>query len=394
MKPHATSIAALLRALVRIDSRTPGALRDPVPPGTVTEADICAFVAAWLEARGFAVGVHCPAPRRPNLVALRRGPPGAPTLAFEAHFDTVGTTGMTHDPFACELRDGRMYGRGTADTKGAMAAMLVALERLTAAGAPPLNLLFIGACAEETGCEGIRFLELGELCPDAVIVGEPTSNQPVVGHKAHLWFELTAHGRAAHGSCPEAGDNAIYRMQEVIAALRAYDAEVLRPATHPGFTPATLSVDMISGGTKVNIIPERCAIQVDTRLLPGHDLDQALAAMLAAARTRAGGRIEVTWSHAAPGFAAPADSPLLAALTAGLAAAGRRCTPTTVNYCTDAGVLAGRGLSCVVFGPGSILQAHGAEEYIDLAEAEAAATILEQTARAFAAPAATRRTPA
>lgn len=373
----------LLAELVRIDSRTPGSLATPLAADAVTEEGIAAFVAARLRDFGFACRLQEAAPRRPNLIAWNVRDPARPTLAFQAHFDTVGSDGMTHAPLVPELRNGRLYGRGAADTKGSLAAMLVALARLQASGTGP-NLMFLGTCAEETGCEGVRHLDLREFRIDGIVAGEPTANRLIVGHKSHAWFGIECRGRAAHGSCPEAGDNAIYRMLEVVARLRTIADGDLREESQPGFTPCTLSVDCIRGGTKVNIIPERCEIEVDMRLVPRLPADETLAALLDTVRQgMPPDRVRLSWSHLAPGLHVPATHPLVQTMLAALRARGLPADTGTVNYCTDAGVLAQMGHPAVVFGPGSILQAHGAEEYIELAQLEQAVDVLVTAANAF-----------
>ncbi len=389
---HPSPAAALLAELVRIDSRSPGRLGDPRSDGAPTEEALARFLSAHLEQLGMTVELQWLEPGRPHLVARSPQIPGAPTLAFEAHLDTVGVEGMTIPPFTPELRGGRLYGRGACDTKGPMAAMLVALEKLLHdtqhatrnAGRSPLNLLFIGCCAEETGCEGVKHLKINGLRPDAVIVGEPTENRPVIGHKAHLWFELSVRGKAAHGSHPEAGDNAIYRMADVIASLRRFAGTRLLEASHPGFTPATLSVGTIRGGTKVNIVPDSCAVLVDVRLLPQQTPAAMLEELAAWVRADSGQPVEITWKAMAPGFASRADSALVRAFAAAGDARGARMPPGVVNYCTDAGSFGEAGYDTVVFGPGSILQAHAAEEYIELAQLDAAVQILMETARQYA----------
>jgi len=373
----------LLQDLVRIDSRSPGELNAALAPDAVTEETLAQWVAERLQSIGFACDLQPAAPRRPNLIAWSRRNPAWPALAFQAHFDTVGSDGMTIPPFAAEIRAGRLYGRGAADTKGSIAAMLAALARLQAMSVP-LNLGFLGTAAEETGCEGVRELDLTGMPVDGIIVGEPTSNQPVTGHKAHLWFELTCHGRAAHGSSPEAGDNAIYRMTEVIAVLRKVAQTFTAETPVPGFTPSTLSVDVIRGGTKVNIIPDACSVQVDVRLQPRLAPVVVLEHLLREAGAAAGGKLALTWTHITPGFETPSDSRLIRALCTGLEQTGLAPNPGTVSYCTDGGVLKEKGYDVVVFGPGSILQAHSADEFIELAELDQAVEILVHTAQAFA----------
>jgi acetylornithine deacetylase/succinyl-diaminopimelate desuccinylase-like protein len=239
--------------------------------------------------------------------------------------------------------------------------------------------------------EGVARLDFGGRPPDAVIVGEPTENRPVVGHKAHLWFELTVRGKAAHGSHPEAGDNAIYRMAAVIASLRRFTESRLNRDTAREnaklkipFTPATLSVGTIRGGTKVNIVPDACAILVDVRLLPWQVPAAMLEELADWVRADSGQPLEITWTAMAPGFASKPDSALARAIAAAAENCGVRTPPGVVNYCTDAGAFGAAGLDTVVFGPGSILQAHAAEEYIELAQLDAAVEILTETARHYA----------
>ena len=307
-----------------------------------------------------------------------------PILAFEAHMDTVGFEGMTIPPLTPEVRDGRMYGRGTADTKGSMAAMLVALDQLRTADLP-LNLMFIGSCAEETGCEGVPLLDLSPWPVSGIIVGEPTSNQPVVAHKAHVWFDLVCTGRAAHGSRPDAGVNAIYRMTDVIQWLRAEFIPELAGHVAEGFAGSTLSVDIIQGGHKVNIVPDRCSISVDVRLVPTAPReDEMLKSLTARIRTATGVDVTVANVHSSPGLSIDRGSPLVRALCGAIELHGDIPDVGAVSYCTDAGVFDRQGYPAVVFGPGSILQAHAAEEFIALAELHRAVDILTAAARRFA----------
>ena len=378
---------SILEDLVRIDSRSPGPLAAPVAAGAATEEPLARHLAALLAPHGFLHELQWAAPGRPNLVAWSGAwQPGRAALAFEAHLDTVGADGMSHPPFEPRIRAGRLYGRGACDTKGAMAAMLAVLLRL-AAEKLPLNLVFIGSCAEETGCEGIRHVDLtrfgGARLP--VIAGEPTELRPITGHKAHAWFEWAVRGRAAHGSVPETGDNAIVKMTRVIQALEVFAAGQLREVPVPaGFTPPTLSIGVIRGGVKENVVPDYCSIQADLRLMPGQNPDAVVAAAAAFAEAQAGIRPETVWLRHTPALATPPDSPLLRALADACAETGTPAIPGIVNFCTDAGVLQDRGHDTLVFGPGSILRAHGSEEYLELDQFDRAAEILALTARRLA----------
>ncbi len=370
--------AELLKALVQIDSRNTTALRSGAEP-TVTEGPICDFVRGFLVELGFDCTVQFAAPRRPNLIARYQHGPNRPWLAFEAHFDTVGADGMNMDPFSAEIRDGRLYGRGAADTKGSMAAMLVALSRLVRDSRAP-NLAFIGACAEETGCEGIARLKLASPPVNAVVAGEPTSNRLVTAHKAHAWFQLLCRGRAAHGARPEAGDNAIYRMTDVIDWLRRTVTPRLTAHAAGGLRGSTLSVNMIEGGRRLNMVPDECRAAVDVRLVPGHPAREFVRELTEEARQTLAPDIECTWLHVSPGLNTNASSRLVQAFRNVLSRRGMDPVPEAVSYCTDAGVLASRGIDAVVFGPGDILQAHAAEEFVELVQVEAAVDVLVDAA--------------
>jgi succinyl-diaminopimelate desuccinylase len=234
----------------------------------------------------------------------------------------------------------------------------------------------------------VQRAELGRLGRELhIVVGEPTQNRPVAGHKTHIWFELETRGRAAHGSVPEQGENAIYRMAAVLRELQGYAAGPLRglapcPA---GFTPPTLSVGVIRGGVKENIVPDRCAIQVDGRLLPAQAPDSFLPALVAELGRRAGYELRVNWSRLARGMQTPAGSRLLPALLAAAGAVtGRPVAAGIVNYCTDGGHLAHLGHDTVVFGPGDIGQAHSAVEWLELGQLREAVEILVAAARGLA----------
>lgn len=374
----------ILRQLVPIDSRSTLPLGAPGERAS-DEMAMCAWLVDFLEGLGLATRVTYAAPRRPNLVAFPKHPePAWPTLAFQAHMDTVGTDGMTHDPFAAEVSEGKLYGRGACDTKGGMAAMLAALADLLADGVRA-NLMFVATCAEETGCQGAPFLDLSPWRIDGMIVGEPTSNRLVAAHKTSVYLELVCTGKAAHGSRPEAGTNAIYRTAELVGFLQRTIIPELAAHQSPGFAGSTLSAGMIQGGVKPNIVPDRCSLVLDLRLVPNAP---PVAELIGDIARRAGAAlgfpVEPGWTQITAGLGTPLDAPLVQTVQRALRHEGRDDAPGTVAYCTDAGVFAAKGIPCVVLGPGDILQAHGAVEYIDLEELRAAHGIYQQTAREWA----------
>ena len=339
---------------------------------------------------------------RSNIFARIDGtvPPeqGGPLILLDAHQDTVPVEGMTIEPFAATIHSDRMYGRGACDTKASMAAMIHAMSRLLEDPADQRPTVVL-ACTvnEECGFSGvieliraianrseddeIRNVPLKKILPrlpDLVLVGEPTELRPVVAHKGSARWEIHTHGRAAHSSAPHEGENAIYRMGHVIAALEKYQAEVVPTlAEHPLCGRPTLSVGTIHGGAGVNLVPERCVITVDRRIVPGespvetyqHAIDYLKASGL-----------DQPWIEYIPTmFSSPLTDELSGPVVQRLAAAAQGVAPVAdpigVSYGTDASWYAELGIPAVVFGPGSIHQAHTCDEWVDLAQVEQAAEI-------------------
>lgn len=370
-----TSPVSLLRQLIRIDSTNSAPLCDGAACRVGAEREMARFVADWLDQRGFGVEIQEVAPTRPSIIARRSGRDGGgPTLAFEAHLDTVGVEGMD-SPFDPHLADGRIYGRGAVDAKGSLAAMLVALERLAEENLP-LNLVFIGACAEETGCEGIARLSMGSW-PEMAVVGEPTSNRPVAAHKGFVWFDVAVEGETGHSSDPGSGQNAIMRACQLIDFLHRWADENLADLSDADFEASTLSVNRIRGGSRVNASPSQCTFSVDIRLIPKARGEGVLEEIRETLAEEFGFPVELDRIRIAPGLRR-VDNGRIAGLLA--RAAGRCESPGAVHYCSDAGVLQQHGVDCAVFGPGSIREAHGNTEWIETEELERAVDILCEAA--------------
>jgi succinyl-diaminopimelate desuccinylase len=294
----APRLVELLRQLIRIPTVN--------PPGDGYE-DFCAALKATLDELGYTTDlVRVPAERldelaplgggrpRPSLLAtLDSGAPG-PTIHLNGHYDVVPVgNDWTRDPFAGELHDGWIFGRGAADMKSGLAAQVIAVEALRRSGWRGRVVHSAVPDEETVGVEnaGTGYLvERGLLQGDAVIITEPFGPDGVgIGHKGAIWGEITVHGRQAHGSSPRLGVNAVEGMARYLARL---DAE-LRPrleerVTELGVTPpeprSTLSFDTIAGGVATNIVPDRCAVTFNRRLLPGEDLDTAREELLAPLR--------------------------------------------------------------------------------------------------------------
>jgi len=342
-------------------------------------------------------------PGRDNLIACLEGDPpperGGSVLMLTAHQDTVPVDGMMVDPWTAVVRDGRLFGRGACDTKGGMAAMLSAVTRL-AHERPRARPTVVIACTvnEEYGFSGATALSrLLVGCPgtpiprrpDAAVVAEPTGLDVVVAHKGVLRWRCHARGRAAHSACPTLGDNAIYKMGRALAAFDRYARDVVPTlATHPLCGAATLSVGTIVGGSSVNTVPEQCTVEIDRRLPPGEVPEQAHRHAVEFFAGAAG--LDFPLQHDPPymqglPLSDESNGPVAKQLAAAVRGAAGECSLVGVPYATDAASFAAAGVPSVVFGPGSIAQAHTRDEWLPLDQLEQAAEILYRFIRRFEA---------
>lgn len=371
------NVAEVAAELVRIASVNPMGRADVELAPPYGEAALAAHVARLLRSLGGRVDTVEVSPGRPDVTAFFDF--GAPeTVLFEAHLDTVPMEGMTVPPFGGEIRDGRLWGRGACDVKGPMAAMICAIARAARAAdtgsAPRRNVVFAAVCDEEYSFQGVRALVEGfaslPAAPAFAVVAEPTDLEPVIAHKGVVRWEATAHGVAAHASLPEKGRNAIYAMGRALAVLENYAAELRARAPHALLGAPSLSVGTIRGGSAVNVVPDFCTIQIDRRLIPGETPEGATAEVRALLEP-----LGVTVTDpvmAAPAFQTPADGPAARECLAAARGAGHPAPEVRhANYCTDASFYAFCSTPAVVFGPGSIAQAHTADEWIALDALEA-----------------------
>jgi acetylornithine deacetylase len=370
---------SLLQRLVAIPSVNP---RDTDSPA---EAGMADFVAAWLRGAGVEVEIQTVLPGRPNVLGRVRGRDRSRIVLLESHLDTVEIDGMTASPFGAEIREGRLYGRGACDAKGPLAAMMLALAALARDAPPPGDVMLAGVMDEEHRYRGVTaLLERGEPFA-AAIVGEPTDLDLIIAHKGCVRFTVTTHGRACHSSNPWEGDNAIMGMADLLAFIRRAIEPEASAAVHPRVGPATVCVSLIQGGSAVNSVPATCTIYLDRRTLPGEEPLAVWAGYRDRIQAMAPGKITVGEPDLVD-YAMDTDpaSPVVRALEGAVRGIGRPAAVRGVSYGSDASKLARAGISSVVFGPGSIRQAHSADEWIELRQVEEAAAILVRTIRAFA----------
>jgi len=348
------SVTELLQALVRIPSVNPHGDPGIDAPG---EQAIAEFVAEFLRKCGAQAELQTVLPGRPNVIGkFPSDRAGKPRLIFAPHLDTVSVVGMTVPPFAAEIREGKLFGRGASDTKGPMAAMLWALYTLREQiAALPHEIWFVGLMSEEAGQDGAKAF-VREHRADFAIIGEPTELDIVHTHKGALWLTLTTTGKAVHASRPDEGENAIYKMTEVIRCLREEILPAFKQITHPVLGHTTVSVGTIRGGSKVNIVPDQCVAEVDIRLVPGHDdaLETVTARLLAVCPD-----LQIAHRLSAPLYT-DAAHPIIGQLDQ------LGAKPVGAPWFCDAAIFAQAGIPAIAIGPGSIAQAHTVDEWIAL----------------------------
>jgi acetylornithine deacetylase len=387
----ATDVVQTLRDLVRIPSVNP--MGREMDGDIYYEHRVTDYLEKHMHRLGLPCERHTVAPGRDNLIARIDG--GDSILMLQAHQDTVPVDGMTIDPWSARLINGRLFGRGACDIKGGMACILTVASRLAEqrpAGMPTVVLAF--TVNEEYGFTGAA--QLRELCtsghssllprhPDAILVAEPTDLNVVVAHKGVLRWRCHTRGRAAHSSDPAAGVNAIYAMGRVLAAIEHYQQHVLSAVeTHSLVGGPTISVGLIEGGVSVNTVPDHCCIELERRLLPDDDPEAEFQKTIQYISQQCGA--EVSIEHEAPfmasgGLSDAGNAALADRLAAVVRQSGVACEKIGVPYGTDACQLSADGAPTVVFGPGSIEQAHTADEWIAVDQLEMATEIIDRFVR-------------
>ena len=374
------SLPELLADLVRVDSVNPALV-----PGGAGETQLAEFVLAWLGRHGIAAELDLAAPGRPSVIARVPGRGAGRSLLLNAHLDTVGLGDMP-GALTPTIREGRMYGRGTYDMKAGLAACLLALRdasRTRLRG----DVILTAVADEEHASIGTQSV-LRKVTADAAIVTEPTGLQLCVAHKGFTWHELTTHGRAAHGSRPDLGRDAIADMGRVLVALEALGHELSARPAHPLLGHGSLHASMISGGQELSSYPERCVLQLERRTLPGEtpqDVEAELDRLLGRLEADAGFRAEHRLLLARAPLSVPADEPIVGLLSAQAARVlGQVPTQIGLSFWMDSALLAAAGIPTVVFGPDGA-GAHASEEWVDLASAERCHEILSATIAEFCA---------
>lgn len=363
---------ALLQHLVAIDSVNPS-----LASGASGESEIAAFVAEHMTSIGLEVHVQEAAPGRPNVIGVFAGDAPGRSLMLCGHIDTVGVDGY-EAPFDPVIREGRLYGRGSQDMKGGVAAMIDAARLVRQRGLSAGRLIVAAVVDEEFASIGADELVTAWRA-DAAIVTEPTDLQVGVAHKGFAWFEIETAGRAAHGSRPLDGRDAVMRMGRVMARLEEMDRDLQSRTPHPLIGTASLHASTIAGGHEWSSYPDRCLLQLERRTIigesaPGVERDlRALLAALTSADAEFGATLRSVFSR--PAYEAPADHPFTGLLLACAAARGIESTAVGMSFWTDAAVLGEAGTPSVLFGPGGA-GLHSTEEYVRIDDVLACRDVL------------------
>ncbi|MBR90301.1 MAG: peptidase [Verrucomicrobiales bacterium] len=364
--PSLPPVVRLLRELVARPSVNPSLLPDR--PDLSGEERVAEFLADLARKRGLSVSRQAVLPGRRNLlVRLRPAGKVKRRILLAPHMDVVPAEEKQFTP---RIRSNRLHGRGACDTKGSVAAFFQALLDLAAdspkARPAHTEIIFAGLVDEEWSQAGSR--RLGERGPkaDLAVAGEPTLLQVVTAHKGNLWIRLETRGRAAHGSTPQLGKNAVLPMARISETILTEYAEQLAGRSHPLLGSPTVNLGMISGGSQPNVVPPSCSVELDRRTLPGETETSVLAEIQALLKKRGLPRPAITESRGVP--CPPLDTdPDLPLVRDFLRAANRRKS-RGVPYFTDASPISMGGTPAIVFGPGDVAQAHVADEFLDVGQ--------------------------
>lgn len=369
----------LLSDLVAIDSVNPSLVQ-----GGPGESRIAAFIAEYFRGLGLDVHLQDVAPGRPNVIGVLESGAAGPSLMFCGHIDTVGVEGM-QSPFEPVARDGRLYGRGAQDMKGGVAAMIDAARVARERGFHAGRLIIAAVVDEEYASIGADAL-VREWRADAAVVTEPTDLRMGVGHKGFAWFEIETAGRAAHGSRPREGRDAIFRMGRVLHRLEQLDRELQSRPAHPIMGTASLHASIITGGREWSSYPDRCVLQMERRTVAGEtsaSAEDEIAVILGALRTsdpEFAAAAKLVFSRSP--YETPGGHRISSLLRECAHERGVNAEPVGMSFWTDAAILGEAGVPSVLFGPGGA-GLHSIEEYVNTADVIACRDVLADLALAW-----------
>jgi acetylornithine deacetylase/succinyl-diaminopimelate desuccinylase family protein len=371
-------LVSLTRELVKIQSVN--------PPGN--EKNVAESIVSWLRNNGIEAYLQEVRQDRPNALGIVDGESGGKILILNGHTDVVPTgRGWGKDPFGAEVLSGRIYGRGANDMKGGLAAMMVAIKTLKESCKDFRgSILFQAVMGEEVDGSGTEFLVRQGLKADFAIIGEPTNLEICLGHKGNFTFRVRTYGKAAHASVPHLGSNAIVDMYNVVDGLEKYSSFLKDKVGHPLLGCPTLNIGTIQGGTKSNIVPDECSIEVDRRVVPPEnvaDVEKEARKILQQIEYR---HPNLRYDYDTVGAAEPSmitggEDGLKALRSSAEEILGKKPEEKALLGTCDARFFNNTAhIPAVIFGPGTLGQAHVPDEYIDIDQLVSASKIYALTA--------------
>ncbi len=371
-----SDLISTLRELVKIDSINPSLV-----PGGAGEAEIAAFIAGFLKDLGLRVELCEVCKDRPNVVGILSGKGSGPSLILNGHMDTVGTEGMI-DPFNPRINGNRIYGRGAADMKGGIASILHAVKAVIDSETDLSGDLIVASVVdEEYASLGTEKL-MDSFSADGAVVCESTDLEIGIAHKGFAWFKVETFGKAAHGSRPEKGVDAITKMGRFLVELENYQTTVLSQRTHGLLGSPSVHASIVSGGKELSTYPDHCTLELERRTIPGEDISQVESEILS---------ILAKLADSDPNFKSDLRTILSRGsfttsveekVVRGLREAIIKVTGIEPKYrgsygWLDSEIIQNAGVPTVIFGPGGEGM-HGTNEYVYVDDVVKAAMILSQ----------------
>lgn len=384
MQNYQSDAVLLTRSLIRIDSTDPGAY----------EERIGEFIFDYLSSLSVPVIKKEVLTGRYNIMAKIKGEIDDPALVYICHMDTVTIgDGWTTDPFGAEIKDGKIYGRGACDMKSGLACALSAFSSMAkeaAAGKiPKHSFIFIGTVDEEDFMRGAEdVIKEGWVTEKSFVLDtEPTNGQIQVAHKGRTWFEITVTGVTAHASTPWMGADAVAAMAEIISSIRR---QIKECPSHEDLGASTVTFGQIEGGYRPYVVPDRCKVWIDMRLVPPTDTDAAISIVESAIREAGEAVPGITASYTVTGdrpyIEKDENSLLLKALRGAAEETTGKPVPVTIfpGY-TDTAVIAGKlhNHNCMSYGPGDLERAHKPDEFVPLEDIIRCEKVLTALARSI-----------
>ena len=377
-KVSKSDLLSLLQDMIKIQTENPKLVNKPSGEG-----DLARFMGDYMKSFGLEVEYQDLGENRINAIGILRGSGGGKTILLNGHIDTVGVEGMEIDPFDPVVKDGKVYGRGSQDMKGGVAAMVAAVKAIVESGIKLKGDVIITCVVDEEyasiGSEEI----VKHYTADGAIVTEPTDEQIVIAHKGFVWSKIKVEGEAAHGSRYEDGVDAIMKMGKVLSGLDHLDNQILTKNYHPLLQRGSIHTSIIQGGTEISVYPALCELEVERRILPGEDLrtsETEISQILEEikANDKAFKASFETYFERVPLEVDP-QTDIVKSLSASFEAYnGKSPEYQGVSFWTDAALLADAGIPTVIFGPkGKGL--HSSIEYVELDSVVNTAEIIAQT---------------